>query len=104
MVVTLLRYQDYISFWLDFLSLFFQYTSGVINPFLYFARIQELRDGLKRAIRPREWRYARSTSMTERNRRASSGVNLRSPIASRYDEGSVGGSGTGSREDGPANV
>jgi hypothetical protein len=105
MIVTLLRYQDYISFWLDFLSLFFQYTSGVINPFLYFARIKELRDGLKRLIRPRDWRYARTTSMTERSRR--SGINLRSPIASndvKYDEGSAVGSGTGSAEDGPANV
>jgi hypothetical protein len=104
MVVTLLRYQDYISFWLDFLSLFFQYTSGVINPFLYFARIKELREGLKRVIRPRDWRYTRSTSVTERSRRASTGVNLRSPIASKYDEASVAGSGTGSKEDGPVSV
>ena len=107
MVVTLLRYQNYISFWLDFLSLFFQYTSGVINPFLYFARIKELREGLKRLFRPRDWRYTRSTSMTERTRRASSGVNLRSPMAShggRYDEGSVAYSASGSGEDGPANV
>ena len=108
MVVTLLRFQDYISFWLDFLSLFFQYTSGVINPLLYFARIKDLRDGLKRLLRPRDWRYARSTSMTERGtRRVSSGVNLRSPITShagRCDEGSIACSGTGSGEDGPASV
>ena len=104
MVVTLLRYQNFKSFWLDFFSLFFQYTSGVINPLLYFARIKELREGLKRVMRPRDWRYTRSISVTERSRRASTGVNLRSPIASRYDEGSVAGSGTGSREDGPVNV
>ena len=107
MVVTLLRYQDFISFWLDFLSLFFQYTSGVINPFLYFARIKDLREGLKRVFKPRDWRYTRSTSMTERSRRVSSGLNLRSPIASRdvrYDEGSAAASCTGSGEDGPSNV
>ena len=105
MVVTLLRSQNYRSFWLDFLSLFFQYTSGVINPFLYFARIKELREGAKRIIRPRDWRYMRSASMTERSRRISSGANLRSPIAAhRYDEGSVAGSGVQSGEDGPANL
>ncbi|XP_046850890.1 histamine H2 receptor-like [Xenia sp. Carnegie-2017] len=108
MIVILLRYRNYKSFWLDFLSLFFQYTSGVINPFLYFARIKELREGLKRVLRPRDWRYTRSASMTERSRRVSSGINLRSPIANRdvrCDESSVIYSCSGnSKEDKQVNV
>lgn len=105
MVVTLLRYQDYISFWLDFLSLFLQYTSGVINPFLYFARIKELRESLKGLIRTRDWRYTRSSSMTERSRRPS-GINLRSPPAShaKYEESSAVNSHTGSDENRPVKV
>lgn len=91
MVATLLRYQDYRSFWLDFLSLFIQYTSGVINPLLYFARIRQFHEELLRLCHPRRRRYARPTSVTERSRRISSAVNLRSPVGSndvKADEGS----------------
>lgn len=81
-VATLLRLQDYVSFWLDFLSLFLQYTSGVINPVLYFARIREFHEELLTLCQPRWRRYARPASTTERTRRISSTVNLRSPASS----------------------
>lgn len=74
MVATLLRFQDYKSFWLDFLSLFFQYTSGLINPLLYFARIRQFKEELLRLCNPRRKRYARPSSITERSRRTSNEI------------------------------
>lgn len=82
MVATLLRFQDYKSFWLDFLSLFFQYTSGLINPLLYFARIRQFKEELLRLFHPKR-RYARALSLsTERSRRTSVAAKLATPNAS----------------------